>query len=161
MSQVTRKFLVLSDDTEEAMSAAVFAAMRAAIVGAGLVVLRIARPSGFAHWRGLDEEMRAEARDAALFEARAFADQIHQRVGVVSEIVVGDGDPIAAIHDIVSKDENIKVLYLGAGTGKRGPGPLVARLGKGKPLAGRPIAITVVPGGLTEAEMNEMGGMIG
>jgi hypothetical protein len=49
---------------------------------------------------------------------------------------------------------------LAAGTG-RGPGPLVSRLAKGKRLAARPIAVTVVPGDVTDAQLDEIGGLAG
>ena len=161
MTVPNRKFLVISDETLEAEAAAMFAGMRAAAVGVGLVILRVARVSGFGHWRGLDEEMRTEARDSALFEARALAEKVAARTGVEAEIVIKEGEPVAAIHETVKQDDAIKVLVLTAGHGRRGPGPLVSRIGKGRPLAGRPIAITVVPGGLNDEEMDEMGGLAG
>ena len=83
------------------------------------------------------------------------------RTGVEAEIVIKEGEPVAAIHETVKQDDAIKVLVLAAGHGRRGPGPLVSRIGKGRPLAGRPIAITVVPGGLNDEEMDEMGGLAG
>lgn len=158
MSQ-PRKFLVVADDTDESESAALFAGMRATAVGAGLVILRLARPSGFGHWRGLDEEMRSEARDSAMIEARQLAAKVAERTGATAEIVVREGEPVSAIGDTVKGDDAIKVLVLAAGHGRGGPGPLVSRIGKGKPIAGRPIAITVVPGNLTEEQLNEMGGL--
>ena len=154
-----RRFLIVFDNTHECETAAMFAAMRAHAVGAGLVILRTAQTAGFAHWRGLDEEMQAEARDAALFEARALAERIQAKTGIDPEIVIRDGQAVAAIADVVDDDPAIKVLVLASGSEKnRGPGPLVTRMAKGKPLANRPLAVTVVPGRLTENELNEMGG---
>jgi hypothetical protein len=48
---------------------------------------------------------------------------------------------------------------LAAGAGRLGPGPLVSRLAKGKPLAARPIAVTVIPGNLTDKQLEEIGGL--
>ena len=154
-----RKFLIVFDNTHECEIAAMFGAMRARAVGAGLVILRTAQTAGFAHWRGLDEEMQAEARDAALFEARSLAERIKNKIGIDAEIIVKDGQAVPAISEVVDNDNAIKVLVLASGSEKkRGPGPLVSRLAKGKPLANRPLAVTVVPGRLTESELNEMGG---
>ena len=156
-----RKFLVVSDNTEECEAAAMYAAMRVKAVGAGLVIMRVARVPGIGHWRGLDEAMRTEARDAALFELRAMAERVKARVGIEPEIVIREGQAVPAIHDVVGADPAIKVLVLAAGHGKSGPGPLVSRIGKGKPLAERPLAITVVPGNLSDLELREMGGFGG
>ena len=154
-----RKFLTVSDATAECESAAMFAAMRAKAVGAGLVIMRVAQVSGFGHWRGLDEEMRAEARDNALYEATQMAMRVAERVGIQAEVVIREVQAVAAISDVVDSDEAIKTLVLAAGAEKGGPGPLVSRIGKGKPLAGRPIAITVIPGNLSDRQLAEMGGM--
>ncbi|MEM6625816.1 MAG: universal stress protein [Pseudomonadota bacterium] len=156
---VDRKFLVVSDESDECASAARFAGMRAKVVGAGLVILRVARGSGFGHWRGLDEEMGREAREAAMIEARRLAEDVEAYCGQSSEIVIKDGDALDAIRGLTASDPTIKVLVLGSGTGRKGPGPLVTRLGRGKPLADRPLAVTVVPGQLNDEELAEMGGM--
>ena len=156
---IERKFLVVSDDTQESETAAVFAAMRASIVGAGLVVLRLAQRPGFGHWRGIDDEMRDETREAALLEASELADKLKLRAGITPEIEIEEGDLLTAIQMVVERDKSIKVLVLASGKKRRHPGPLVARLGQGKQIVDRPIAVTVVPGHLTDEELNEMGGM--
>ena len=51
-------------------------------------------------------------------------------------------------------------LILAAAPGWR-PGPLVSRLAKGKPVSSRPIAVTVIPGKLTDEQLQEIGGMPG
>ena len=44
-------------------------------------------------------------------------------------------------------------VVLGAGTDKKGPGPLVTQLSKNS--GGLPIPITIVPGGLTRVALTE------
>jgi hypothetical protein len=74
---------------------------------------------------------------------------------------VVDDEPIDAIRKLVERDVAIKVLILAAGSGRLGPGPLVSRLAKGKPIASRPIAVTVIPGDLTDRQLDEIGGLAG
>ncbi len=58
------------------------------------------------------------------------------------------------ILKLIDEDEDIAILVLAAGTGKEGPGPLVATLGK---TAGTfPIPIAVVPGHLADEELDAM-----
>jgi hypothetical protein len=161
MTDLQRKFLVVSDDTPECMTAAIFAGLRARAVHAGLVLLRCARAPAMGGWIGLDRDINQDALDSARLKAVQHADQVEARTGVASEIIVSDEDPIDAIRDLVEKDPAIKTLVLAAGTGRWGPGPLVSRLGKGKTLTVRPIAVTVIPGELNDAQLNEMGGQAG
>lgn len=159
MAERSRKFLAVSDETEECLTALIFAGMRAKAVGAGLVVLRCARSPGMGGWIGLDRDISQDAIDAARIKVTRHADAVEARTGVTPEIVVVEEDPIDAIRKLVDDDPSIKVLILAAGSGRMGPGPLVSRLAKGKPVAGRPIAVTVIPGDLTDKQLDEIGGL--
>jgi hypothetical protein len=158
---MSRKFLAVSDETEECLSALIFAGMRAKAVGAGLVILRCARVPGLGGWIGLDKDISQDAVDAARVKATQHADAVEARTGVAAELVVVDDEPIDAIRKLVERDVAIKVLILAAGSGRLGPGPLVSRLAKGKPIASRPIAVTVIPGDLTDRQLDEIGGLAG
>jgi hypothetical protein len=161
MTEMSRKFLAVSDETEECLSALIFAGMRSKAVGAGLVILRCARVPGVGGWIGLDKDISQDAIDAARVKATQHADAVEARTGVMPELVVVDDEPIDAIRKLIENDPGIKVLILAAGTGRMGPGPLVSRLAKGKPIANRPIAVTVIPGNLTDAQLAEIGGLAG
>ena len=53
---------------------------------------------------------------------------------------------------LLDEEPNISILVLGAGTGPKGPGPLVSALAG---LSGRlRVPITIVPGGLSEADVD-------
>ena len=111
-------------------------------------------------WIGLDKDISQDAMDSARLKATRHADAVESRAGVKAELVVSEDDPVDAIRKLVDQDMSIKVLVLAAGMG-RSPGPLVSRLAKGKPIAARPIAVTVIPGDLTDAQLNEIGGLAG
>jgi hypothetical protein len=161
MTDWSRKFLAVSDETEECLSALVFAGMRAKAVSAGLVILRCARVPGMGGWIGLDKDISQDAIDTARLKATQHADVVEQRTKVKPELSISDDEPVDAIRKLVEGDPAIKVLILAAGTGRSGPGPLVSRIAKGKPLANRPIAVTVIPGDLTDAQLDEIGGLAG
>lgn len=158
MTDLSRKFLAVSDDTEESLSALLFAAMRAKAVNAGMVMLRCARVPGLGGWVGLDKDISQDAIDSARLKAVAHADIVEAKVGVKPELVISEEEPVDAIRKLVDDDLAIKVLILAAASGWR-PGPLVSRLAKGKPIAGRPIAVTVIPGGLNDDQLKEIGGL--
>ncbi len=160
MTSLSRKFLAVSDETEECLSALLYAGMRAKAVGAGLVILRCARVPGLGGWVGLDREISQDAIDSARVMATGHAKIVEETVGTKAELVISEEEPVDAIRDLVKRDETIKVLILASASGWR-PGPLVSRLAKGKPIASRPIAVTVIPGGLTEDQLREIGGLPG
>jgi nucleotide-binding universal stress UspA family protein len=70
------------------------------------------------------------------------------------ERVVREGDTATEILNLIEEDEDIAILVLAAGTGKEGPGPLVSSLGK---TAGEyPIPVAIVPGHLTDEEIDAL-----
>lgn len=160
MTNMSRKFLAVSDETDECISALLFAAMRAKAVGAGMVMLRCARVPGLGGWVGLDRDISQDAIDSARLKAVGHAGIVEGKVGVKPEILISEEEPVDAIRKLVSDDPAIKVLILAAAPGWR-PGPLVSRLARGKPIASRPIAVTVIPGGMSDEELTEIGGLSG
>jgi nucleotide-binding universal stress UspA family protein len=76
---------------------------------------------------------------------------MRDKQGVDPELVVREGEPIDEILSQVNEDREIGVIVLGAGTGRKGPGPLVTALSK---TAGTlPIPMTIVPGELSKEQL--------
>src|SRR5579871_5061816 len=138
MSDFTRKILAVSDDSEECRLALFYAGHRCKAVRAGLVVLRCVRVPGVGGWIGLDKDISQDAMDSARLKANEHLKMIEQRTGVAGELVLSEEEPADAIRKLVEADKAIRQLVLASGSGRWGPGPLVSRLGKGKPLSERP-----------------------
>ena len=62
-----------------------------------------------------------------------------------------EGQPVDEIMAQVREDSDIGVLVLGAGTDKKGPGPLVTQLTRN--AGNLPIPITIVPGDLSKEKL--------
>ena len=146
-----RKFLVVLDDSKECLNAMRFAAMRAAHTGGGVEVLAIIPPDEFNHWIGVGEVMREEARERIHAHFEVFAKWMRDRQGVDPELVIREGEPVPEILAQVKEDPDIGVLVLGAGTDKKGPGPLVTQMSRAS--GSLPIPITVVPGDLSKEKL--------
>ncbi|MBF22031.1 MAG: universal stress protein, partial [Marinovum sp.] len=125
-----RKFLLILDDSQECLNAMRFAAMRAARTGGGVEVLAVIPPEEFNHWIGVSDIMRSEARERIEVHFEVFAKWMRDRQGIDPELVIREGEPIQEILAQVKDDPEIGVLVLGAGTDKKGPGPLVTQLTK-------------------------------
>lgn len=146
-----RKFLVILDDSRECLNAMRFAAMRAAHTKGGVQILSVIPPDEFNHWIGVGEVMRAEMRERIEAHFNVFAKWMRDKQGVDPELVIREGEPIDEILAQVTEDGEIGVLVLGAGTGRKGPGPLVTAMTKSAGTL--PIPMTIVPGELSKEQL--------
>lgn len=149
------KYLVVVDDTPECDRAMYYASRRAARVGVSVMLLRVIETRDLGRqWLGVADIMRAEAHEEANAMLAAFAARSDAIAGVTPECVIREGEVTEEILTLIEKDEDISVLVLAAGVGSEGPGPLVTHLGA---IAGAfPIPVAIVPGHLTDEELDAM-----
>jgi len=150
-----RKYLVVIDDSPECDRAVYWASQRAARTGATLLMLRVIDTSDRnQQWLGVADIMRAEAHEqanAALDRASGRANGV---AGITPERAIREGPLAEEILKMIDEDEDIGILTLAAGTGKEGPGPLVTNLAK---TAGSyPIPVAIVPGHLSDEELDAL-----
>lgn len=149
------KVLVVVDDTPECARAVIFAARRARRTGAAIIMLAIIEPEEAQPWKGIGDLMQAEAEGEAnrrLDEAAAIVRDIAH---FEPERALRTGKPADEVLRMIEADEDIAALLLAAGTGKEGPGPLVSQLA-GRASAAFPVPITIVPGGLSDADFEAL-----
>jgi nucleotide-binding universal stress UspA family protein len=156
MSETTldrpRKFLVVVDKSPECKVAVRFAARRAQHTGGRVSLLCVAEPASFQQWRGVEEIMQDEARQEAEGLIYAAAKTVNELAGIIPELVVTIGRPTEALLELIKADKDMSILVLAAGTSKDGPGPLVSMFATGV----QSIPVTIVPGNLTEAKIDEL-----
>ena len=150
-----RKLLVVIDETPECDRAVYYAARRAQRTGGALVFLYVIANEGFQHWLGVESIMRAEAEEDARKRLFHFVDRVRETAGVDPELVIRQGVRSEEIMRLIEDDEDIAILVLAAGTGTEGPGPLVSNLA-GKVSGSFPIPITIVPGTLTDEDIESL-----
>ena len=149
------KWLVVIDDTAECDRAVYFASRRAARVGAGVIMLRVIETHDRnQQWAGVADIMKAEAHEAAGQKLDEFAARANGVAGITPERVIRDGDTSEQILKLIDEDEDIAILVLAAGTGKEGPGPLVASIGKN--AGSYPIPVAIVPGHLGDDDLDAL-----
>lgn len=151
------KFLVVVDETPECERALRFAARRVIRTGASLLLLGVVAPPDNFEWLGVGDAMRAEAEEEAGERLDTAAASARAAAGVEPEKVVRVGDKSEAILELIERDEDISFLVLAAGTGTEGPGPLVSNL-VGKAAGTFPVPVVIVPGGLTDEEIDALAG---
>jgi nucleotide-binding universal stress UspA family protein len=151
MTARTRKFLVVVDRSSESRVAVRFATRRAQHTGGRVMLLCIAEAGDFQQWRGVEEIMMDEARqeaEALLQDAARIANEL---AGILPEFVIAFGHATECLLNVIREDRDISILVLAAATAHEGPGPLVSLFaGPGQ----HPIPVTIVPGGLTDDEID-------
>ena len=151
-----RKFLVVVDDTPECRVAVRFAARRAERTGASLVLLRVIVPDpSHTHWIAVEERMREEAFDEAEVLLQDIASDINEWAGLVPAAAIRQGQIKDEVLGQIDEDSGVDVLVLAASPGTDGPGPLVTALA-GKLSGSMRIPVTVVPGNLTDSEVDRL-----
>jgi nucleotide-binding universal stress UspA family protein len=112
-------------------------------------------PDGdFQQWLGVEEIMRAEAREEAEAVVAKSAQLVRENIGIEPEIVIREGSAAEQINAVIEDDRDIAILVLAASSAKEGPGPLVSSVaGRG---AAFPIPVTVLPDTLSDEELDAL-----
>lgn len=147
-------FLVVIDATTESRLALRYAARRAAVLGAPLMLLHVVPPAAFMQWGGVQEAMDAEA----VAEAEALLDELAGAVfgdtGVAAQRLVRRGRVAEVVTEVAA--DGVRNLVL-ATAAKGAPGPLVAFF-SGEAASRLPCLVTIVPGGLADDALDRLSG---
>lgn len=150
---VDRVFLVVVDETPELAVALRYACRRAKRTGGRVALLYVMEPPEPQHWATIGDLMREEARQRAEEIMASFADKVVALTGTPPIIHVREGGRREQLLKLLAEDPSISILVLAAGTGSEGPGPLVSALAS-KYAGTLRVALTIVPGNLSEAEID-------
>jgi nucleotide-binding universal stress UspA family protein len=149
-----RKFMAVIDRTPECERAVHYAGRRAKNTNGALVLLFVIPEGDFQQWLGVEQIMRAEAREEAEALMAKAAQKVRESVGIDPEIVIREGSATEQINMLVEEDRDIAILVLAVGSASEGPGPLVsAVVGRGVSF---PIPVTVLPETLTDEEIDAL-----
>ncbi len=148
-----RVFLVVVDETEEMRVALRFACLRARHTGGRVALLHVIEPGEPQPFRQVEELMVAERRAEAEELMKKMAADVVALSGQLPVVHLRDGHSAEELLALIEEEPSISILVLAAGTGSEGPGPLISHL-VGR-LSGRlRVPITVVPGGLTDEQID-------
>lgn len=150
-----RIFLVVADESEEMHLALRYASRRAWMTGGNVALLHVISPADFQEWSGVEnmmkEEMRREAEQLMLQAAKTVNDITGQRPG----FYIRQGNPLDELLKLQEEDRSITVLVLATRKESDNPGPLLQFL-TSKGLAKLRIPVVMVPGNLSEADVDEL-----
>ncbi|MCH7538944.1 MAG: universal stress protein [Proteobacteria bacterium] len=149
-----RAFLLVVDESEELHVALSFACRRAKSTGCRVALLYIMEPGGFHHWMAVEDLMEKEHRAEAEERLKELSAKVLEWTGSMPVLYIREGSVRDELLKLIDEEPSISGLILGAGTGPKGPGPLVTALGK---MSGRlRVPLTIVPGSLDEEQIKRL-----
>jgi nucleotide-binding universal stress UspA family protein len=152
-SLAERVFLVVVDESPEMRNALRYACRRAKRSGGRVAMLYVMDPPEGQQWGAVVDLMRQEARQQAEEVVAKHADVAVSLTGQPPTIHIREGTSRDELIKLLNEDRSISVLVLGSSSSSEGPGPLVSAFA-GKLGNQLRIPLTIVPGALTEAEID-------
>lgn len=150
-----RIFLVVVDESEEMPVAMRYAALRARHTGGRVALLYVIEPSDLQHWMAVESLMREERREEAEQLLNKLSQEVLELAGSRPVVYIREGRRRDELLAMLEEEPSISILVLAAGIGPEGPGPLITAL-MGKTLAKLHVPVTIVPGGLSEEQLEQV-----
>ncbi len=155
LKQRERVFLVVVDESEEMRVALRYASLRAKAVGGKVALLYVIEPSDFLQWMAVENLARAERREEAETLLNDLSVEVNRWAGSMPILHVREGSRREELFRLIDESPEISILVLAASTSQTGPGPLISALTT-RFVNKLKIPVTIVPGGLTDAELEAL-----
>ena len=149
-----RVYLVIMDETAEALVALRFAARRAARTEGAVQLLALVPPQPFVAFGGVQATIEEEARSRAEALVASAAGSVLSEGARMPKISVRQGEGVKVVREYLAEHPEIAALVLGAAA-EGGPGPLVAHF-SGVGAGSLPCPLFIVPGSLSEADIDRL-----
>ena len=148
------KFLAVFDGTDECKSAVRYAARRAKINGAELLIVATVDTVEFTYWLSVNnkiiDDIERESRDA-LNELSA---DIKSYSDVSCDHIIEHGSKLDVVKNLISLDNSISLLILASNKKDKNPGLLVETISG----EGYSIPVVVIPGNLSDNDIDQLAG---
>lgn len=149
-----RTYLVVIDDNDVARIALRFAARRAQKTGGAVEILALVAQQEFVQWGAVQAAMEEEARLRAEAMVAQAASALIEETGIMPSITVKQGDPIAAVREILAEQPHVAALVLGAPE-SGSPGKLITHFA-GAEAGQLPCPLMIIPGSLSEEALDRL-----
>ena len=148
------KFLAVFDGTDECKSAVRYAARRAKINGAELLIVATVDTAEFTYWLSVNNKMiddiERESRDAL----RELSNEIKSYSDVSCDHIIEHGSKLDVVKNLINLDNSISLLILASNKKDKNPGILVETISG----EGYSIPVVVIPGNLSNNDIDKLAG---
>lgn len=150
MQPVERTFLCVVDETRELHQALRYACRRARSTHGRVALLYVIEPVEYQHWMAVGQLMAEERREQAEEMLQVVSSVVQKLSGRVPVVYIREGTVTDQLMSLLATEKDLSILVLAAGSEQPGRiiDHVIKRLGK------LPIPVTIVPGGLTDAQID-------
>lgn len=149
-----RVYLVIVDETDEALVALRFASRRAAKTDGGLHLLALVPPQEFSAFAAVQATIEEEARARAESLVNGVAGSLMSEGGKAPIISVRVGDGEKVVRQYLAEHPEVSALVLGTAK-EGGPGPLVTYF-TGAHAGQLSCPVFLIPGSLTTEDIERL-----
>jgi nucleotide-binding universal stress UspA family protein len=147
-----RTFLCVVDETEELHQALRYACRRARATGGRVALLYVIEPVEYQHWMAVGHLMAEERREQAEEMLQVVASVVQKLSGRTPVVFIREGVLTEQLTHLIDTEHDLSILVLGAAPRSEQAGRVIAHVIK---RIGRlPIPVTIVPGGLTDEQID-------
>lgn len=151
IDRVPRTFLCVVDESAELHQALRFACRRARNTGGRVALLYVIEPVEFQHWMAVAHLMAEERREQAEEMLQVVSSVVQKLSGSIPVVFIREGNLTEELTKLL-ESEDFSVLVLASPATSDGPGRVVSYIMKR--LAKLKIPLTIVPGGLSDEEID-------
>jgi nucleotide-binding universal stress UspA family protein len=147
-----RTFLCVVDETEELHQALRYACRRAKSTRGRVALLYVIEPVEYQHWMAVGHLMAEERREQAEEMLQVVSSVVQKLSGTTPVIFIREGKLTDELMQLIESESDLSILVLGAAAGSEQAGRVIShvikRIGK------LPIPVTIVPGGLSDDQID-------
>ncbi len=150
MQPAERTFLCVVDETKELHQALRYACRRARSTHGRVALLYVIEPVEYQHWMAVGQLMAEERREQAEEMLQVVSSVVQKLAGRVPVVYIREGTVTDQLMSLLATEKDLSILVLAAGSEQPGRiiDHVIKRLGK------LPIPVTIVPGGLSDEQID-------
>jgi nucleotide-binding universal stress UspA family protein len=147
-----RTFLCVVDETEELHQALRYACRRAKATSGRVALLYVIEPVEYQHWMAVGHLMAEERREQAEEMLQVVSSVVQKLSGTTPVIFIREGELTEQLMHLIESEPDLSILVLGAAARSEQAGSVISYVIKR--LGRLPIPVTIVPGGLTDEQID-------
>lgn len=147
-------FLAVFDGTDECKSAVRYAARRAQLNNANLLIVATVDTAEFTYWLSVNSKMIDNIEKESKEMLKVLSKEIQSYSNVECSYIIEHGSKLDVVKRLIDEDETISLLVLASNKKDKNPGVLVETISGD----GYSIPVVVLPGNLNNDSIDKLSG---
>ena len=147
-------FLAVFDGTDECKSAVRYAARRAQLNNANLLIVATVDTAEFTYWLSVNSKMIDNIEKESKEMLKVLSKEIQSYSNVECSYIIEHGLKLDVVKRLIDEDETISLLVLASNKKDKNPGVLVETISGD----GYSIPVVVLPGNLNDDSIDKLSG---